>query len=135
MGLCPKRGSSLSWCQAQFAHQLGLAADQGLKGMPPAGTPESAQTAGPRRKQDREVASSLVAGGSFLTGYRRNARIALGQYFLAGRRYFAGVHGRSVSLDAARVGGKDLLQGVVLAWKGPDYRAMVAPPIVPGFAC
>ena len=45
--------------------------------------------------------------------------------------WFHDALGRSLSCDASRVGGKDLLCGVLLAWKGEVHQSMVTPPMVP----
>ena len=55
----------------------------------------------------------------------------MGKYYLASHRWFDGIGNLSVSVDASRVGGRDLLCGILLGWKQNDYRAMVTPPQAP----
>lgn len=127
----PRKGSGMSWLLAQVLHFLGLALEEGLRAMPSMATPGTVQTAGTRRKADRDVAVQMDTEGRFLTGYRRLARVTLAKYWMAGYRWFHDSWARCVAVDASRVGGKDLLQGVLLSWKGDAYRAMVCPPMVP----
>ena len=61
---------------------------------------------------------------SFLTGYRRHGAATLWRYSMGGRKWFAEVRPLCVSLDASRVGGKDLLSAVLLGSYSGRHKAM-----------
>ena len=58
-------------------------------------------------------------------------KMTLARYYLAGCRWFSGCSGVSISVDASRIGGKDLLAGVILGWSEGRYQAMWAVPQAP----
>lgn len=49
---------------------------------------------------------------------------------MGGRRWFSDIYSVNLSLDASRVGGKDLLVAELLGAKGGEHKAMWCPPQV-----
>ena len=132
MALVPVRGSPLTWCLSQMLHYCGLAMDMALRdvSLHEAAPPSCAQTAGARRRGDKDVAMVALRQGTFITGFRKHGKTLLTKYWLAGRRWFGRAGPRNVSCDAARIGGRDLLSACLLAWCGDQYRTMWCPPQV-----